>query len=146
MESWSSGKWTFGFTCCVARSFYLPDIRRYGKPQPCLYLTLALFSTVSPNPRLHYLRPQVFAWWLGCEAPVPRRVPFVVDVSEGTFVHLERLMERASPSAAAAARPPAQEDECMMVAALRLLTLQVRGGEGLHRVPIMLGTVSHAGG
>ena len=59
---------------------------------------------------------------------MPRRVPFVVDVSESTFVYLDRLMERASPSAAAAARPPAQEDECVMVAALRLLTLQVRAG------------------
>ena len=85
---------------------------------------------VSPNPTPHYPPRQVFAWWLGSETPVPRRVPFVVDVCEGTFVHLERLMERASAPAAAAARPPAQEDECMMVAALRLLTLQVRDGRG----------------
>ena len=68
----------------------------------------------------------MFAWSLGSESKVPRRVPFVVDVCESTFVYLDRLMERASPSAAAAARPPAQEDECVMVAALRLLTLQVR--------------------
>ncbi|XP_037077204.1 E3 ubiquitin-protein ligase HERC2-like [Pollicipes pollicipes] len=68
---------------------------------------------------------QLFAWSPGAESKVSRRVPFVVDASEATFVYLERLMERAAPPAAAAARPPTQEDECMMVAALRLLTLQL---------------------
>ncbi|XP_043204412.1 E3 ubiquitin-protein ligase HERC2-like [Amphibalanus amphitrite] len=78
---------------------------------------------------------QVFAWSLGSESKVPRRVPFVVDVSESTFVYLDRMMERASPSAAAAARPPSQEDECTMVAALRLLTLQLHVAI-THSVPL----------
>lgn len=55
-----------------------------------------------------------------------QRVPFVVDVCAATFVQLDLLLRQVSEGMDGGSDwPPPQEKECMVVATLNLLRLQV---------------------
>lgn len=57
---------------------------------------------------------------------MPQRVPFVVDVNRSTLEQLDDLLAEVSDGMDAPSDwPPPQEQECMTVAALNLLNLQV---------------------
>lgn len=55
---------------------------------------------------------------------VSTRIPYVVEVCEETFVRLSDLLARVGEGLAED-RIPSQEQECMVVAGLNLLRLQV---------------------
>ena len=57
---------------------------------------------------------------------MPSRLPFVVDVCRSTLQQLDQLLtEVAEGLDGQTDWPPPQEKECMVVAALNLLNLQV---------------------
>lgn len=60
-----------------------------------------------------------------------QRVPFVVDVCPMTFEQLDLLLRQVSEGMDGSSDwPPPQEKECMVVATLNLLRLQV--GKNVH--------------
>ncbi|MEQ2209124.1 hypothetical protein XENOCAPTIV_024721, partial [Xenoophorus captivus] len=68
-----------------------------------------------------------FAWSSCSEWSVGQRVPFVVDVCSMTFEQLDLLLRQVSEDMDGSSDwPPPQEKECMVVATLNLLRLQVR--------------------
>lgn len=69
---------------------------------------------------------QSFAWSSCSEWSVGLRVPFVVDVCPMTFEQLDLLLRQVSEGMDGSSDwPPPQEKECMVVATLNLLRLQV---------------------
>lgn len=69
---------------------------------------------------------QSFAWSSCSEWSVGQRVPFVVDVCPMTFEQLDLLLRQVSEGMDGSSDwPPPQEKECMVVATLNLLRLQV---------------------
>ena len=73
------------------------------------------------------MRLQNFAWSSCSEWSVGQRVPFVVDVCPMTFEQLDLLLRQVSEGMEGGSDwPPPQEKECMVVATLNLLRLQVR--------------------
>lgn len=69
---------------------------------------------------------QSFAWSSCSEWSVGQRVPFVVDVCPMTFEQLDLLLRQVSDGMDGSSDwPPPQEKECMVVATLNLLRLQV---------------------
>lgn len=69
---------------------------------------------------------QSFAWSSCSEWSVGQRVPFVVDVCSMTFEQLDLLLRQVSEGMDGSSDwPPPQEKECMVVATLNLLRLQV---------------------
>lgn len=69
---------------------------------------------------------QSFAWSSCSEWSVGQRVPFVVDVCPITFEQLDLLLRQVSEGMDGSSDwPPPQEKECMVVATLNLLRLQV---------------------
>lgn len=69
---------------------------------------------------------QSFAWSSCSEWSVGQRVPFVVDVCHMTFEQLDLLLRQVSEGMDGSSDwPPPQEKECMVVATLNLLRLQV---------------------
>ncbi|XP_016124312.1 E3 ubiquitin-protein ligase HERC2-like [Sinocyclocheilus grahami] len=69
---------------------------------------------------------QSFAWSSCSEWSVGLRVPFVVDVCTMTFDQLDLLLRQVSEGMDGSSDwPPPQEKECMVVAALNLLRLQL---------------------
>ncbi|XP_059922232.1 E3 ubiquitin-protein ligase HERC2 isoform X1 [Gadus macrocephalus] len=69
---------------------------------------------------------QSFAWSSCSEWSVGQRVPFVVDVCPMTFEQLDLLLRQVSEGMDGSSDwPPPQEKECMVVAALNLLRLQL---------------------
>ena len=70
------------------------------------------------------------------------RVPFVIDVSRSTFESLNVLLTEVIDFVDGRVDwPPTQDKECIAVAVLNLLRLQVRDLLGLHRVYLV--KVSH---
>lgn len=67
---------------------------------------------------------QTFAWSTKMSWSVSTRIPYVVEVCEETFVKMNDLLERVGEGLAED-RIPSQEQECMVVAGLNLLRLQV---------------------
>lgn len=63
----------------------------------------------------------------GTECRLNERLPFVVDVSRGTFEQLDLLLAEVCDGLDGRSDwpPPPQEKECMAVGALNLLNLQV---------------------
>ncbi|KAJ0032136.1 hypothetical protein NQD34_002217 [Periophthalmus magnuspinnatus] len=69
---------------------------------------------------------QSFAWSSCSEWSVGLRVPFVVDVCPVTFEQLDLLLRQVSEGMDGSSDwPPPQEKECMVVATLNLLRLQL---------------------
>ena len=69
---------------------------------------------------------QTLVWSLNDQWSVSSRVPFVVDLVKGTLEQLEELLVEVSRGLDGGSDwPPPQEKECMAVAALNLLNLQV---------------------
>ena len=70
---------------------------------------------------------QSFVWSSTGHWSVGTRVPFTVDVSQRTFEFLDALLRRVSEDLTGSQDwpPPPQEKECIAVAALNLLRLQV---------------------
>uniref|UniRef100_A0A3B5ANJ8 HECT-type E3 ubiquitin transferase n=1 Tax=Stegastes partitus TaxID=144197 RepID=A0A3B5ANJ8_9TELE len=69
---------------------------------------------------------QSFAWSSCSEWSVGQRVPFVVDVCPMTFEQLDLLLRQVSEGMDGSSDwPPPQEKECMVVATLNLLRLQL---------------------
>ncbi|XP_028301238.1 E3 ubiquitin-protein ligase HERC2 isoform X2 [Gouania willdenowi] len=69
---------------------------------------------------------QSFAWSSCSEWTVGQRVPFVVDVCPMTFEQLDLLLRQVSEGMDGSSDwPPPQEKECMVVATLNLLRLQL---------------------
>uniref|UniRef100_A0A669BIW0 E3 ubiquitin-protein ligase HERC2 n=1 Tax=Oreochromis niloticus TaxID=8128 RepID=A0A669BIW0_ORENI len=69
---------------------------------------------------------QSFAWSSSSEWSVGKRVPFVVDVCPMTFEQLDLLLRQVSEGMDGSSDwPPPQEKECMVVATLNLLRLQL---------------------
>ncbi|KAL1023407.1 hypothetical protein UPYG_G00040470 [Umbra pygmaea] len=69
---------------------------------------------------------QSFAWSSCSEWSVGQRVPFVVDVCPATFEQLDLLLRQVSEGMDGSSDwPPPQEKECMVVATLNLLRLQL---------------------
>ncbi|KAA0712569.1 E3 ubiquitin-protein ligase HERC2 [Triplophysa tibetana] len=69
---------------------------------------------------------QSFSWSSCSEWSVGLRVPFVVDVCTMTFEQLDLLLRQVSEGMDGSSDwPPPQEKECMVVAALNLLRLQL---------------------
>lgn len=69
---------------------------------------------------------QSFAWSSCSEWSIGLRVPFVVDICSMTFEQLDLLLRQVSEGMDGTADwPPPQEKECMAVATLNLLRLQV---------------------
>lgn len=72
---------------------------------------------------------QSFAWSSSSEWSVGKRVPFVVDVCPMSFEQLDLLLRQVSEGMDGSSDwPPPQEKECMVVATLNLLRLQVGNG------------------
>lgn len=71
---------------------------------------------------------QSWAWTglSGTAANVEPRIALVLDLSENTFSLLDQLLARASQGVAGSDWPPTQDKECLSVACLNLLHLQVR--------------------
>ncbi len=70
--------------------------------------------------------PQSFAWASSTMFLVNPRVPFVVDVCRGTFEQLDQLLRQVCVGLEGNNDwPPPQETECLAVAGLNLLNLQV---------------------
>lgn len=70
---------------------------------------------------------QNFSWSSCSDWSVGLRVPFVVDVCPMTFEQLDLLLRQVSEGMDGSSDwPPPQEKECMVVATLNLLRLQVR--------------------
>lgn len=66
--------------------------------------------------------------WTGladAAASVEPRIALVLDLSEDTFRLLDQLLARASQGVAGSDWPPTQDKECLVVACLNLLHLQV---------------------
>lgn len=75
---------------------------------------------------VHSFLAQSFAWSSCSEWSIGLRVPFVVDICSMTFEQLDLLLRQVSEGMDGTADwPPPQEKECMAVAALNLLRLQV---------------------
>ncbi|XP_054644739.1 E3 ubiquitin-protein ligase HERC2 isoform X2 [Dunckerocampus dactyliophorus] len=69
---------------------------------------------------------QSFVWSSCSEWSVGQRVPFVVDVCPMTFEQLDLLLRQVSEGMDGSSDwPPPQEEECMVVATLNLLRLQL---------------------
>uniref|UniRef100_A0A8D3BZ47 HECT-type E3 ubiquitin transferase n=1 Tax=Scophthalmus maximus TaxID=52904 RepID=A0A8D3BZ47_SCOMX len=69
---------------------------------------------------------QSFAWSSCSEWSVGQRLPFVVDVCPMTFEQLDLLLRQVSEGMDGSSDwPPPQEKECMVVATLNLLRLQL---------------------
>ena len=69
---------------------------------------------------------QSFAWTSSAHWSVGLHVPFSVDVTRTTFEKLDLLLQRVCEGIEGSGDwPPPQEKECMVVAALNLLRLQV---------------------
>jgi len=68
-----------------------------------------------------------FAWSSAGHWNVGLRLPFCLDVCKKTFEHLDALLRRVSEDLTGALDwpPPPQEKECIAVATLNLLRLQV---------------------
>ncbi|XP_076028585.1 E3 ubiquitin-protein ligase HERC2 isoform X2 [Oratosquilla oratoria] len=74
---------------------------------------------------------QTFAWSTKTSWAVSIKVPFVVEVYEETFVKLNDLLARVGEGLAED-RIPSQEQECMVVAGLNLLRLQLHAAVQNH--------------
>ena len=69
---------------------------------------------------------QSFVWSYCGQSTIGSRIPFVVDISKGTFDQLDELLAEVCEGMDGQCDwPPPQEKECMAVAGLNLLTLQV---------------------
>lgn len=69
---------------------------------------------------------QSFAWSCSPQGILTPRIPFVVDICRATFEHLDALLcEVCEGLDGTNDWPPPQEKECMAVAALNLLNLQM---------------------
>ena len=70
---------------------------------------------------------QSFAWSSAGHWNVGLRLPFCLDVCKKTFEYLDALLRRVSEDLTGALDwpPPPQEKECIAVATLNLLRLQV---------------------
>ena len=70
---------------------------------------------------------QSFAWSVAGHWNVGLRLPFCLDVCKKTFEYLDSLLRRVSEDLTGALDwpPPPQEKECIAVATLNLLRLQV---------------------
>lgn len=111
-----------------------------------LWCSRPVAECIDPSPVL--VSPsQSFAWSSCSEWSVGLRVPFVVDVCSGTFEQLDLLLRQVSEGMDGSADwPPPQEKECMAVATLNLLRLQV--GEHLccgRGVSVLVGTFMSGG-
>ncbi|MGH0166749.1 UNVERIFIED_CONTAM: hypothetical protein FKN15_006610 [Acipenser sinensis] len=83
---------------------------------------------------------QSFAWSSSSEWSVGLRVPFVVDVCPMTFEQLDLLLRQVSEGLDGSSDwPPPQEKECMVVAALNLLRLQLHAAISNQVDPEVLG-------
>ncbi|XP_042217246.1 E3 ubiquitin-protein ligase HERC2-like isoform X2 [Homarus americanus] len=74
---------------------------------------------------------QTFAWSTKMSWSVSIRIPYVVEVCEETFVRLNDLLARVGEGLADD-RIPSQEQECMVVAGLNLLRLQLHSAVQNH--------------
>ncbi|XP_053679051.1 probable E3 ubiquitin-protein ligase HERC2 [Anopheles nili] len=69
---------------------------------------------------------QSIVWCHSSTLGIPVKIPFVVDLSEHTFRLLDQLLCMVSVTSTDASRhPPSQEAECIAVASLNLLRLQL---------------------
>ncbi|KAH0501347.1 E3 ubiquitin-protein ligase HERC2 [Microtus ochrogaster] len=83
---------------------------------------------------------QSFAWSSCSEWSIGLRVPFVVDFCSMTFEQLDLLLRQVSEGMDGTADwPPPQEKECMAVAALNLLRLQLHAAISHQVDPEFLG-------
>ncbi|XP_045543165.1 E3 ubiquitin-protein ligase HERC2 isoform X2 [Salmo salar] len=83
---------------------------------------------------------QSFAWSSCSEWSVGQRVPFVVDVCPVTFEQLDLLLRQVSEGMDGSSDwPPPQEKECMLVASLNLLRLQLHAAISNQMDPEELG-------
>ncbi|CAK1599489.1 unnamed protein product [Parnassius mnemosyne] len=65
---------------------------------------------------------QIFAWSEENPRDLPSSMPFVIDLSENTFLYLERLLRIAVDQSSTAT---IKENECLAISCLNLLRLQV---------------------
>lgn len=71
---------------------------------------------------------QSFVWSSSGQWTAGLRVPFIVDVNKWTFQQLDELLAEVYEGLDGRSDwPPPQDQECMAVAALNLLNLQVQG-------------------
>ncbi|XP_077153037.1 E3 ubiquitin-protein ligase HERC2 isoform X1 [Ranitomeya variabilis] len=83
---------------------------------------------------------QSFAWSSCSEWSIGLRVPFVVDVCSMTFEQLDLLLRQVSEGMDGSSDwPPPQEKECMAVATLNLLRLQLHAAIS-HQLGLGLGS------
>ncbi|RVE74076.1 hypothetical protein OJAV_G00037550 [Oryzias javanicus] len=83
---------------------------------------------------------QSFAWSSCSEWSVGQRVPFVVDVCPMSFEQLDLLLRQVSEGMDGSSDwPPPQEKECMVVATLNLLRLQLHAAISNQMAPEELG-------
>lgn len=66
---------------------------------------------------------QSFIWTENRQQSIPTRLPFVIDLTENTFRLLEQILSFINSSNNPS--PPTQDKECICVASLKLLRLQV---------------------
>ena len=58
---------------------------------------------------------------------MPQRIPFVVDIQKSTFEEMDELLAEVCEGLDGTTDwPPSQEQECMAVAGINLLNLQVK--------------------
>ncbi|XP_073987726.1 E3 ubiquitin-protein ligase HERC2 isoform X1 [Rhodnius prolixus] len=79
---------------------------------------------------------QCFAWGTSESWLVGLRVPLVVDVCKDTFLRLDQILQQSSEGATGQSDwPPSQTKECMIVASLNLLRLQLHS-MSVHNVDV----------
>lgn len=88
--------------------------------EPCLCPTLSLKNVIG----LASGPTQSFAWCMSAWSGGANRVAFVVDICEETFQLLDTLLAK-SCEGLPGIRPPTQDRECLAVATLNLLRLQL---------------------
>ncbi|KAK6172413.1 hypothetical protein SNE40_016067 [Patella caerulea] len=69
---------------------------------------------------------QTFVWSSSGHWSVSSRIPFVVDVSKSTFEHINELLSEVCDGMDSKGERPPQHKECIAVAGLNLLNLQLR--------------------
>eukprot|EP00069_Balaena_mysticetus_P000883 bmy_14940T0 len=108
----------------------------------CLALTedSEVHSWGSNDQCQHFDTLRSFAWSSCSEWSIGLRVPFVVDICSMTFEQLDLLLRQVSEGMDGTADwPPPQEKECMAVATLNLLRLQLHAAISHQVDPEFLG-------
>lgn len=106
------------------------DFQQISPPSVCPDVIITSPILVLPPVRVSGMfsnETQSVLWWQSSNEGLPTRIPFVVDLTKHTFHLLDQLLAIVLPSATYTEprQLPNQETECIAVASLNLLRLQL---------------------